>query len=224
MFLQSISGGDRVLRLCILLLWGHQCYAVREIPARVAGPDEETVGNLKEHCFVYLTNLLYAATETNEGLLKLVGIIVIFYGTDLYQLLAYLYTHIITLLFYREKYIFMRQVYYCLGDGLKRRRELCGWMEEEECPKDNNMYLHSRYDIIRRWMNRWRADLWPTNYIAYISISSSDGIKKMQLNISLGRQGQKSLPEATSLYLLINIKNQLINYSIHTWQLECLYT
>lgn len=48
----------------------------------------------------------------------------------------------------------MRQVYYCLGDGLKRRRELCGWMEEEECPKDNNMYLHSRYDIIRRWMNR----------------------------------------------------------------------
>lgn len=92
MFLQSISGGDCVLRLCILLLRGHQCYAIREIPSRVLGPDEETVGNLKETLF-YLSTLLllllYAATETNEGLLKLVGIIVIFYGTDLYKLLAY---------------------------------------------------------------------------------------------------------------------------------------
>lgn len=48
MFLQSISGGNRFLCLCVLLVRGHECHEVCEIPARVPGPDAKTIGKLRQ--------------------------------------------------------------------------------------------------------------------------------------------------------------------------------
>lgn len=50
MFLQSISGGNCLLCLRVLLLRGHECHKVCQVTARVLGLDEETVGELRWLC------------------------------------------------------------------------------------------------------------------------------------------------------------------------------